>query len=87
MVDEVRLWEGPAPGSEAWTHQEVAVDSFPGAPGAVRNVVAPTLISYRPDEPSDRAVVVAPGGAFHLLSMDNEGHDVARAATAALARM
>lgn len=80
-MHEQPLWPGAAPGSEAWTHEELAISTIPDAPGAVRNVVVPTLASY-PVEGSvaDRpAVIIAPGGAFHLLSMENEGHDVARA--------
>lgn len=77
-MEEIRLWDGPAPGSEAWAHEEVPLDSFPDAPGAVRNVVVPTLTRHPGAGPGARAVVVVPGGAFHLLSMENEGHDVAR---------
>jgi acetyl esterase/lipase len=43
----------------------------------VRNVVVPTLAPHLPTEASSRAVVVLPGGAFHLLSMENEGYEVA----------
>lgn len=81
----MRLWDGPAPGSEAWDHEEVPLDSVPDAPGAVRNVVVPTLTPHPAAGaagPDDRAVIVVPGGAFHLLSMENEGHDVARALAA-----
>jgi len=77
-VKEIALWDGSAPGSESWAHAEIEVTSIPLAPGAVRNVASPTLASYSPPDASDRAVIVVPGGAFHLLSMQNEGHDVAR---------
>jgi acetyl esterase/lipase len=76
--DVIKLWDGPAPGSESWTHEETAVASFPEAVGAIRNVVVPTLTRHLPAESTDQAVVVLPGGAFHILSMDNEGHDVSR---------
>jgi acetyl esterase/lipase len=47
----------------------------------VRNVTQPTLTPFlpTPEKATGAAVVVAPGGAFMLLSMDNEGWDVARA--------
>lgn len=46
----------------------------------VRNVTAPTLTPFLPDpaKANGAAVVVAPGGAFMMLSIDNEGYDVAR---------
>ena len=74
MRDRVaeRLWNGVAPGSEAWTHEEMV-----GEGGMVRNIVVPTITPVLPDTPTDRAVVVAPGGALHFLSIDNEGFAVA----------
>ena len=52
----------------------------PGAERLLRNVTVPTLTPHLPD-PATRtgaAVVVAPGGALHLLAVDNEGTHVAR---------
>lgn len=47
---------------------------------AVRNVVNPTLTPVLPDpaRATGAAVIVAPGGAFRFLSIDNEGYKVAR---------
>ncbi len=46
-----------------------------------RNVTLATLTPFLPDpaKASGAAVIVAPGGGFRTLSMDNEGWDVARA--------
>ncbi|MFC3099134.1 alpha/beta hydrolase [Alteraurantiacibacter palmitatis] len=46
-----------------------------------RNVVQATLTPFLPDpaKATGAAVIVAPGGGFRTLSMDNEGWDVARA--------
>lgn len=46
----------------------------------VRNVTRPTLTVFQPDlaKANGTALIIAPGGAFHLLSIDNEGNDVAR---------
>jgi acetyl esterase/lipase len=74
-VTTIELWDGPAPGSDDWTFDEVRGPD----PGWVRNITVPTLTPYVPDGGSDRAVVVCPGGAFHFLSMESEGHLVARA--------
>ena len=47
----------------------------------VRNVTVATLTPFLPDpaKASGAAVIVAPGGGFRTLSMDNEGWDVAQA--------
>jgi acetyl esterase/lipase len=56
----------------------------------IRNVAQPTLMAYFP-KPADAngtavgnatAVIVCPGGAFHFLSIDHEGTDVATWLTA-----
>jgi acetyl esterase/lipase len=48
-----------------------------------RNVTVATLTPFlpEPDKASGAAVIVAPGGGFRTLSMDNEGFDVAKALT------
>jgi acetyl esterase/lipase len=75
MPKTVNLWPGVAPGSEEWTQPE----SSP-RPGGVLNVTTPTLSVYSP-EPSaatGTAVIIAPGGGFIGLSIESEGHDVAK---------
>ena len=46
----------------------------------VRNVVRPTLTPFLPDpaRATGAAVIVAPGGGYKMLSMDNEGWPVAK---------
>ncbi len=44
----------------------------------VRNVSDATLTPYVADKPNGTAVIVAPGGGFHMLSIDNEGEAVAK---------
>ncbi|MEZ4702577.1 MAG: alpha/beta hydrolase [Rhodothermales bacterium] len=76
----VRLYEGAAPGSEQWYWQEgeSAVNGF--NTHLVYNVVNPEVWVFLPDPQlaTGAAMIVAPGGAFHILSIDNEGTDVAR---------
>src|SRR5690606_5447693 len=43
----------------------------------VRNVSDATLTPYVAEKPNGTAVIVAPGGGFHMLSIDNEGEAVA----------
>lgn len=76
--DAISLYPGIAPGSEAWTQRE-QWSSMMGDRVA-RNVVRPTLTPVLPEpgKATGAAVIVAPGGAFLMLSMDNEGYPVAR---------
>ncbi|PQZ84521.1 MULTISPECIES: alpha/beta hydrolase [unclassified Brevundimonas] len=57
-----------------------------GAPGdaQIRNVTVPTLTPYlpAPGTATGAAVIVAPGGGFMLLAIENEGEAVARALAA-----
>ena len=76
--EAIRLYDGPAPGSEGWTHVERRYWSDLWATDVVANVVVPTLTPVRPAaEATGTAVVVAPGGGFHALSIDSAGFAVA----------
>jgi acetyl esterase/lipase len=77
--EEIRLWEGKAPGSEKWTHQEVVTSSANGI-AMIRDVVDPSMTAYLPDPPTSNgiAVVVCPGGSFRALAWESEGVAVAR---------
>ncbi len=75
----VELGTGKLPGAtapEAWHSQYGSVFA--------RNVTVATLTPFLPDpaKATGTAVIVAPGGGFRTLSMENEGWDVARALAA-----
>lgn len=76
----IQLYPGKAAGSEKWnwTEQENSRNMFNSS--VVYNVVQPTLTAYLPDASiaNGTAVIVAPGGAFHTLSIESEGIDVAK---------
>lgn len=76
----IRLYEGKAPGSEAWTWGEAESSKNGFGTRVVYNVSTPTLTAYlpAPERATGTAVIIAPGGAFHTLSIDSEGIDVAR---------
>jgi len=76
----IQLYQGAAPGSENWTWNEAESDSNAWNTKAVYNVSHPTLTVFTPDSMSSTgtAVVICPGGAFHALSINSEGYDVAR---------
>src|SRR5690606_17667543 len=74
--DAIKLPTGPLPdakNSEVWHKQYGSVFA--------RNVTEATLTPFLPDpaKATGAAVIVAPGGGFRSLSMENEGWDVARA--------
>ena len=74
----VDLWPGIAPGSEEWKQTETTLGS--GSNRRIVNVTTPTLTVYRPtaSTANGTAVIIAPGGGFVGLSIDSEGHDVAK---------
>ncbi|MCA1935874.1 MAG: alpha/beta hydrolase [Asticcacaulis sp.] len=74
--DAIVLNTGPLPGAtapESWHSQYGSVFA--------RNVSVATLTPFlpSPEKATGAAVIVAPGGGFRTLSMQNEGWDVARA--------
>ena len=74
----IKLWPGIAPGSEQWKQPETILRS--NNMETVVNVSAPTLTAYLPQTSiaNGTAVIVAPGGGFIGLSINSEGHDVAK---------
>jgi len=76
----IPLYPGAAPGSENWPQKEKEYFSPIFNTDVVTNVSKPTLTVFQP-EPSmsnGTAVVICPGGAFHALSINMEGNDVAK---------
>jgi acetyl esterase/lipase len=79
QTNAIELGTGPLPGAtaqESWHSQYGSLFA--------RNVTVATLTPYLPDpsNASGAAVVVAPGGGFRTLSMENEGSNVAKALAA-----
>jgi acetyl esterase/lipase len=72
------LYEGKAKGSENWTWEEAVSEKNIFNTKVVYNVSSPTITAYLPEKPNGTSIIVAPGGAFHTLSIDNEGIDVAK---------
>lgn len=76
----IPLYDGPAPGSESWTHTEQEQFNEAWQTQIVYNVTAPTLTVFRPKpaQANGTALVICPGGGFHALSIESEGFEVAR---------
>src|SRR6185312_1008519 len=72
-----QLYNGAAPGSEKWTYseKEIKTPNF----DMVYNVSHPTLTVYTPNAAisTGTAIIICPGGGFHILAMNIEGTDVA----------
>lgn len=76
--EAIPLYPGAAPGSENWTHEEVELQW--GDQPIVRNIVQPVLLPFPAGAINNtgQAVIVAPGGGFKFLSIDQEGILVAQ---------
>ena len=74
----IRLYQGAAPGSESWNWEEV--EKVSKTQIIVTDVSVPTLTVFEPEKSIAKgtAIVVCPGGGFRMLSMTNEGYDVAK---------
>ncbi len=80
----IPLWPDGAPGSEDWTQVEKEIKHPTDTIQIVVNVTQPTLTAYLPDPAvaNGTAVIICPGGAYHLLAIDHEGREVAAWLTA-----
>jgi len=76
----IPLYKGKAPGSEKWNWKEVQTEKSAWGPSIAYNVTSPTLTVYLPEagKSTGAAIVLAPGGAFFQLSVEEEGRDVAK---------
>lgn len=76
----IQLYEGKPKGSENWTWKEQTSSKNMFNTELVYNVVEPSIAVYLPPKElaTGTAIVVAPGGAFHTLSINSEGVDVAK---------
>ncbi len=75
----IKLYAGKAPGSETWNWFEQKAANTPGN-ALLYNIVEPEILVYpaSKEKANGTAIVVAPGGAFHIISIENEGINVAK---------
>lgn len=75
----IKLYPGKAPGSENWNWEMKEFTPMPNN-RMLFNVTEPTLTIYpaAKGKGNGTSIIIAPGGAFHILSIDSEGHDVAK---------
>ena len=77
---EIRLYDGPAPGSETWDWAEKSGNENSFGVSTVWNVVNPTLTMFQPEQSNTNgtSIVICPGGGFHFLAIEHEGGNIAR---------
>jgi len=77
----IEIWPGTVPGEEGDVGEEKSVPPREGQKNVIRltNVTRPTITVYRPAEKRDTgaAVLICPGGGYHILAWDLEGTEVA----------
>ncbi len=84
ILPAIALWPGTPPGKIAAKGEEKDTTDEKGGKVAGKSVIrlgnvsSPTLTIYKPagDKSSGTAVLVCPGGGYHILAMDLEGTEV-----------
>lgn len=73
-----RLYDGPAPGSEAWDWEEYSYTD-PAGDSYFTNIKDPEIVAYLPaaDRATGAAMIVCPGGGFTVNYYTKEGSNVA----------
>lgn len=71
--ETIRLWEGRAPGTEAWTYPERVTQTPTGDIQGISNVSEPTITVFvaDPDKANGTAVMILPGGGLRGLGWDS----------------
>jgi len=77
----IELWPGDVPGEKGDVGEEKVLEPREGQKPVMRitNVTRPSITLYRPDKDKDTgaAVLICPGGGYHILAWDLEGTEVA----------
>ena len=75
----ISLYEGKAPGSETWNWGEGEVLAGPPMNAMIAyNVTNPSLVVYEPESANGVAVILVPGGSYHVLNVEHEGSKIAQ---------
>ncbi len=73
-AQSVPLWPGEPPGAAGFRNEPPPPTA---APIYIQNVAKPEMRVFRPGRPNGHALLVAPGGVYRLISVVNEGAEVA----------
>ncbi len=76
----IPLYKSSIKGSENWNWEEAENTKNDWGLRIVYNVAKPSLTVFKPEvgKENGTSIIIAPGGAFRALSIDNEGYDVAK---------
>jgi acetyl esterase/lipase len=80
-TEMIYLWPGDAPGMPAVRPVEVVDERSKDSTRtdrAVRGIVRPRLVVFRPAKPNGAALLVAPGGGYQRVVIDKEGYEIGR---------
>jgi len=81
MSNEIRLFNGTAPGSEGLDLKEEILEEAT-EDGSVKSiaqfVLSPALIPCHPEKPGGTCLMVIPGGGYKRLVINKEGSEIAR---------
>ena len=77
-LEEILLWPSGSPGSEGQTAPEKVTET--GGVRRISSIHRPSITAHLPSKENltGAAVIVLPGGGHQFLSIDNEGHAVAK---------
>lgn len=78
-MDTIYLWKGPVPGESEPKLPLIEDNSRGEVTSIMTHVTDPALVEFSPD-PSDfngTSVIVCPGGAYNIVSIDKEGYEIA----------
>jgi acetyl esterase/lipase len=75
--DQIHLWPGKVPGEVKEKSSAVLSPSENDNIIRVGEVTDPVMEVYKPVKPNGAAVVICPGGGYHILAWDLEGTEVA----------
>ena len=66
------------PAGEKWNWDELETNNTPLQVRIAYNITKPTLTVFAPDTANGTAVIVCPGGGFHVLNIEHEGEQIAK---------
>ncbi len=74
----LKLWPNGAPEPAGFTSEPEKTIPPKDDKGVLRvtNVTVPTIAIYKAEKPNGTAVIVAPGGGYHILAIEHEGTQV-----------
>ncbi|MDW7692675.1 alpha/beta hydrolase [Flammeovirgaceae bacterium SG7u.111] len=79
-TDTLYLWAGEVPGEKDEKHAAVQTDNTAKNVTRLTDVTNPILIAYEPEKQNDSgaAIIISPGGGYHILAIDLEGYEIAK---------